>query len=198
MFEISGEDFPGEIIAGIDEVGRGPLAGPVVACAVVIEDKIPGIKDSKKLTPKRRKELAKEIHEKAIGIGIGMSSEKLIDKINIKEATRRAMVAAVLNLQQAHVFPDRLLIDHETIDLEIPQESIVKGDNLVYEIACASIVAKEFRDDLMIKLSEDYPEYQWQNNKGYGTKVHRDAILDYGPTKYHRRSFLKKLLNKRS
>lgn len=197
MFQISGKDYPGEVIAGIDEVGRGPLAGPVVACCVVIDEKIPGVKDSKKLTPKKRKELAEEIHEKAIGIGIGMSSEKLIDKINIKEATRRAMAAAVINLQESHIFPDRLLIDHETVDLDLPQESIVKGDDLCYEIACASIVAKEFRDDLMIKISKDFPEYQWQNNKGYGTKAHREAILDYGPTKYHRMSFLKKLLKKR-
>lgn len=184
---------------GIDEVGRGPLAGPVVACAVVMPKgaHIEGIRDSKKLTAKRRLALSEEIRKEAVAIGIGMRDNFEIDLVNIKEATKLAMCDAVLSLQTQDgksLSPDALFIDAEKIDLDIPQFSIIHGDDVCYPISCASIVAKVFRDELMEKFSELYPHYEWEKNKGYGTKDHRDAILKYGMTPLHRRTFLRKLL----
>lgn len=184
---------------GIDEVGRGPLAGPVVACAVVMPKgaHIEGIRDSKKLTAKRRLALSKVIRRDAVAIGIGMRDNFEIDRANIKEATRLAMRDAVLALQTQDgesLYPDALFIDAEKIELGLPQFSIIHGDDVCYPISCASIVAKVFRDELMEKFSEIYPHYEWGKNKGYGTKAHRDAILKYGITPLHRRTFLGKLL----
>ena len=187
------------LIAGIDEVGRGPLAGPVVACAVIMPNNefIEGIRDSKKLSEKKRNLYASEIRENALAIGIGVVNEKAIDKINIKEATRLAMKIAVENLKDKEgniINPDIVFIDAEKIDTKIKQISIIKGDDKCYPIACASIVAKVCRDSMFIKLDEKYPGYDFLNNKGYGTKKHREALLELGMTPIHRKTFLKKIL----
>ncbi|HHX68172.1 MAG: ribonuclease HII [Miniphocaeibacter sp.] len=188
-------------IAGVDEVGRGPLAGPVVSCAIIMPngDFIEGVKDSKKLSEKKRIALNEEIRQRAIAIGIGVVDEKTIDEINIKQATRLAMKIAVENLKDKNgekFSPDITFIDAENIDLDIRQESLIKGDDICYPIACASIVAKVFRDNMFIDFDEKYPGYDFLKNKGYGTKKHREAILRLGVTPIHRHSFLKKLLGK--
>lgn len=189
-----------DFICGIDEVGRGCFAGPVVACAVIMPkgSRINGVKDSKKLSEKQRKKLSGLIREEALGIGFGIQDAEVIDLINIKQATRLAMKEAVLSIQSKNgekVIPEYLLIDAETIDLNVPQISIINGDDLCYSISCASIVAKVFRDEMMQNLSLMYPEYDWFNNKGYGTKKHREAIINFGITPLHRKTFLRKLLN---
>lgn len=194
--------YTGKLICGVDEVGRGPLAGPVVACAVVMgNEKIDGVKDSKKLSAKKREALNKEIIEKAKAIGIGVVDEKVIDEINIKQATRLAMRIAVADLKDKSgniIRPDVVMIDAENIDMDIEQVSIIKGDELIYEISCASIVAKVLRDSYFIELDEKYPGYDFLNNKGYGTKKHREALLELGPTPIHRKTFLKKILGGKS
>lgn len=194
--------YTGKLICGVDEVGRGPLAGPVVACAVIMgNEKIDGVKDSKKLSAKKREALNKEIIEKAKAIGIGVVDEKVIDEINIKQATRLAMRIAVADLKDKSgniVRPDVVMIDAENIDMDIEQVSIIKGDELIYEISCASIVAKVLRDSYFIELDEKYPGYDFLNNKGYGTKKHREALLEMGPTPIHRKTFLKKILGGKS
>ena len=194
--------YSGKLICGVDEVGRGPLAGPVVACAVIMgNEKIDGVKDSKKLSAKKREALNKEIIEKAKAIGIGVVDEKVIDEINIKQATRLAMRIAVTDLKDKSgniIRPDVVMIDAENIDMDIEQVSIIKGDELIYEISCASIVAKVLRDSYFIELDEKYPGYDFLNNKGYGTKKHRDALLEMGPTPIHRKTFLKKILGGKS
>lgn len=194
--------YMGKLICGVDEVGRGPLAGPVVACAVIMgNEKIDGVKDSKKLSAKKREALNKEIIEKAKAIGIGVVDEKVIDEINIKQATRLAMRIAVTDLKDKSgniVRPDVVMIDAENIDMDIEQVSIIKGDELIYEISCASIVAKVLRDSYFIELDEKYPGYDFLNNKGYGTKKHREALLEMGPTPIHRKTFLKKILGGKS
>lgn len=194
--------YSGKLICGVDEVGRGPLAGPVVACAVIMgNEKIDGVKDSKKLSAKKREALNKEIIEKAKAIGIGVVDEKVIDEINIKQATRLAMRIAVTDLKDKSgniVRPDVVMIDAENIDMDIEQVSIIKGDELIYEISCASIVAKVLRDSYFIELDEKYPGYDFLNNKGYGTKKHREALLGMGPTPIHRKTFLKKILGGKS
>lgn len=202
MFDFDLRDYERdyEFIAGVDEVGRGPLAGPVVACAVIMPkgEEIPGVMDSKKLTPKKREALDKIIREKAIAIGIGMMDEKAIDEINIRQATLRAMKEAVLNLKDAkgNLFkPGYIFVDAEKIDIDIPQEALIKGDDHCYPIACASILAKVYRDNIMVKYEDVYPGYDLAKNKGYGTKKHREALLEKGPTPIHRRSFLRKILN---
>lgn len=182
------------LIAGVDEVGRGPLAGPVVTAAVILDPSImiPGVNDSKKLSPKRRAELKKEIEEKAIAIGIGILDEKVIDDINILEATKQAMRSAILNLDPA---PDMVLIDAVHLkDLPYPQQSIIKGDALSVSIAAASIIAKETRDAMMAAYDEIYPGYGFAKHKGYGTKEHMDAIRKLGPCPIHRRSFIKNII----
>lgn len=194
--------YTGKLICGVDEVGRGPLAGPIVACAVIMgNEKIDGVKDSKKLSAKKREALNKEIIEKAKAIGIGVVDEKVIDEINIKQATRLAMRIAVTDLKDKSgniVRPDVVMIDAENIDMDIEQVSIIKGDELIYEISCASIVAKVLRDSYFIELDEKYPGYDFLNNKGYGTKKHREALLEMGPTPIHRKTFLKKILGGKS
>lgn len=178
-------------ICGVDEVGRGPLAGPVVCAAVIMpRDRIiEGVDDSKKLTAKKRERLAVEIQKIAIACHISLIDEKIIDKINILEATKLCMKNAVEGLEVA---PDYVITDgNMTLDIACPQLSIVKGDAKSYTIGCASIVAKVYRDNLMDKYAEEFPQYDFVNNKGYGTKKHTDAIKQYGLSPIHRRSFTK-------
>ena len=178
------------LIGGMDEAGRGPLAGPVVAACVILDPSKPvlGVNDSKKLSPKRRQELKKEIEEKAIAIGVGIVDEKRIDEINILEATKEAMRMAVSNLK---VTPDMLFIDAVHLPgVSMEQRSIIKGDALSVSIAAASIIAKETRDEMMVKMDETYPGYGFAKHKGYGTKEHIQAIQKMGPCPIHRRSFI--------
>lgn len=185
-----------KLIAGIDEAGRGPLAGPVsVACVIMpLDDRIEGIDDSKKLTEKKREFLYDLIMEKAIAVKCVLLDRNVIDDINILEATKKGMIESVKGLK---VKPDIVLIDAVKLDLDIESESIIKGDTLSYNIAAASIIAKVTRDRLMKKYALEFPNYGFEKHKGYGTKMHREAILEYGVTPIHRRSFLKKLLNEK-
>ena len=188
--------FGKTFIAGMDEVGRGPLAGPVCVCCVImpLDDIIDGVDDSKKLSEKKRNELAEKIKEKAICYNICMVDEKNIDEINILEATKLCMKNAVMGLS---VKPDIVLVDAiSKLDVDVPIRGIVKGDYLSYSIGCASILAKVARDDLMVQYSKQYGEYGFERNKGYGTKEHIEALKKYGPCKIHRRSFLKFLEEK--
>ena len=168
-------------IAGIDEAGRGPLAGPVCAAAVILPEgvQIPGLTDSKKLTDKRRRELVPIIKETAIAYGIAFASEKEIDEINILQATFLAMERAV---EQLSVKPDYLLIDgNRHKEMGIPVQTVVKGDSLSASIAAASVLAKVTRDDVMLEMAQQYPQYQFDVHKGYGTKAHYQALRDHGP-----------------
>lgn len=191
MWEI--EDSLGlQVICGVDEAGRGPLAGPVCAAAVILPEhlQIPGLTDSKKLTDKKRRELFPIIQEQAIAYGIGLASEQEIDEINILQATFLAMRRA---LDQLSVRPEIALIDgNRETDFGLPVKTVVKGDSLSANIAAASILAKVTRDNLMVELAEKYPEYGFEIHKGYGTKAHYEALGTYGPCPIHRRSFLKK------
>ena len=184
--------YQGKLIAGIDEAGRGPLAGPVVCACVIMpldEDKIiEGINDSKKLSAKKRDVLYDKIIEKAISYKIVEVDHKTIDEINILESTRKGMKEAVEGL---NITPDIVLIDAVNIDTCLPQESIIKGDTLSYNIAAASILAKVYRDRLMEKLDKKYPEYGFKKHKGYGTKSHIEALKKYGKSEIHRDSFIK-------
>lgn len=178
-------------IAGLDEAGRGPLAGPVVAAAVILDENIviPGINDSKKLSEAKREYLYNEIKAKAISVGIGIVDEKTIDEINILQATLMAMRIAIDN---SSVKPDYLLIDAERIDnVTIPQLPIIKGDSLSISIAAASIIAKVERDRILVDYDKEYPEYGFGKHKGYGTKQHMDCIRKFGLLPIHRRSFTK-------
>ncbi|MEK3989553.1 MULTISPECIES: ribonuclease HII [Robertmurraya] len=176
------------LIAGIDEVGRGPLAGPVVAAAVILPDdfQILGIDDSKKLTETKREELYELIRSTALSIGVGIIEAKEIDTINIYEATKKAMYVA---LNELHISPDFLLVDAMKLTTPIPSEAIIKGDSKSISIAAASIIAKVTRDRMMKELAQSFPEYRFEQNMGYGTKEHIDALQLYGATPYHRRSF---------
>ena len=179
------------LIAGVDEVGRGPLAGPVCVAAVMmpLDDIIEGVDDSKKISEKKRDLLFEQIKEKAICYSIEMVDEQTIDEINILEATKLAMKNAIESLA---VKPDVVLVDAiSKLDTDAEIRGIVKGDALSYSIGCASILAKVTRDRLMCELSKEYPEYGFEKHKGYGTKQHIDAIKEYGPCVYHRLSFLK-------
>ena len=181
-----------KIICGVDEAGRGPLAGPVCAAAVILPDhlEIPGLTDSKKLTDKKRRELFPVIKEQAVAYGIGLASEAEIDEINILQATFLAMQRA---LDQLNVKPDLALIDgNREKDFGIPVRTVVKGDSLSMNIAAASILAKVTRDDLMVQLAEQYPEYGFEIHKGYGTKAHYAALTEHGASPIHRKTFLKK------
>ena len=184
--------YKGELLAGIDEAGRGPLAGPVVCACVIMpldEEKIiDGINDSKKLSAKKREELYEKIIKIAICYKIIEVDEKTIDEINILNATKLGMKKA---LEQMEIKPDRVLIDAVKIDSEIPQENIIKGDALSYNIASASILAKVYRDRLMTKLDKDYPQYGFAKHKGYGTKMHIEALQKFGASPLHRKSFIK-------
>lgn len=184
-----------KLIAGIDEAGRGPLAGPVVAACVVLNpnfkvdpDKMGLIKDSKKLTAKKREELFKVIEECFPEIGVGICDNKTIDKINILQATFLAMKKALGELKQK---PDFVLVDggFKIPNYSVEQESVVRGDDLVFSIAAASIIAKVTRDRLMEKIHEQYPQYGFDKHKGYGTKIHLESLKKYGPCPIHRFSF---------
>lgn len=184
-------------ICGIDEAGRGPLAGPVYAAAVILPDglEIPGLNDSKKLTEKKREALFDEICEKAVAYGIGCASEQEIDEINILQATYLAMRRAV---EQLPIPADYALVDGNRMPpLAIPGETVVKGDAKSASIAAASILAKVSRDRVMLLMDPVYPQYQFAKHKGYGTKVHREALLTYGPCPIHRKTFLTKILGQR-
>jgi ribonuclease HII len=176
------------LIAGIDEVGRGPLAGPVVAAAVILPEdfQILGIDDSKKLTESKREELYESIRSTAVSIGVGIIEAKEIDEVNIYEATKKAMYAA---LNQLHIRPDFLLVDAMKLTTPIPSEAIIKGDSKSISIAAASVIAKVTRDRMMKEIGIHYPEYRFEQNMGYGTKEHLEALQLYGATPYHRRSF---------
>lgn len=180
------------LICGIDEAGRGPLAGPVCAAAVILPAHmdIPGLNDSKKLTDKRRRELFPVIKEKAIAYSVAFASHTEIDEINILQATFLAMERAVKGLE---ITPEYLLIDgNRSKDFGISAETVVKGDSLSASIAAASILAKVTRDDLMLDLAVDYPQYGFEIHKGYGTKAHYAALTTHGASPVHRMSFLKK------
>ena len=177
------------LIGGMDEAGRGPLAGPVVAAAVVmpLDDVISGVDDSKKLTEKKREQLFDEIVKKAIAYKICAVDEKVIDEINILNATKKAMTECVTGLS---VRPDIVLIDAVKLSLDVPTKSIIKGDALSYSIGAASILAKVYRDRLMREYDALYPWYGFAQNKGYGTKDHIDALKSVGPSPIHRRTFI--------
>lgn len=191
-------------IAGVDEVGRGPLAGPVVTAAVVLQPdfSILGVDDSKKLSEKKREFLYDQIMEQAVAIGIGWVDNVVIDEINILEATKLAMKQSILEVEKKLIKKgfsglDHVLIDAVKLDdIKTPSTSIIKGDANSVSIAAASIVAKVIRDRYMKGMSEKYPYYSFEKNKGYGTKAHYEGISQYGITEIHRRSFLKKFLNK--
>jgi ribonuclease HII len=184
-----------KFIAGVDEVGRGPLAGPVVSAAVIFDEHvfIDGVNDSKKLTEKEREELFPIILSKAEAYGVASISHGQIDRINILQASLKAMSIAVNRLK---VNPDLILIDgNKKFNSAVPTITIVKGDSKSFSIAAASIVAKVVRDRLMKRLNEYYPQYLWAKNKGYPTKDHIQAIRLYGACPLHRKSFLKKILS---
>ena len=175
-------------IGGVDEVGRGPLIGSVVAACVILpfDFALDGLTDSKKLSEKKRDEFYKIIWDKAIAIGIGIVDEKVIDEVNIYEATKIAMKKAICD---TNIKPDHVLIDAMPLDIDVPTTSIIKGDAKSISIAAASVIAKVTRDKMMYELDKIYPMYDLANNKGYGTKKHIEAIKKYGITKYHRLSF---------
>ncbi len=176
-------------VAGIDEAGRGPLAGPVVCACVMFDEDIiiPYVNDSKKLSPKRRDILYEEIKNSAKSVGIGIADNELIDKINILNATKYAMSCAVNSMEAV---PDILLIDAVEIDTKIPQVSLIKGDTKSFSIAAASIIAKVTRDRIMLEYDLEYPGYGFSSHKGYGTRVHYEALNNLGPCKIHRKTFL--------
>jgi ribonuclease HII len=176
------------VIAGVDEVGRGALFGPVVAAAVVLPEKcrIPGLRDSKQLLREQRERFAGVIERKALAIAIEEVDSETIDRVNIYQASKMAMTAAVARL---HLTPDHLLIDAMRLDLECAQTSIIYGDSLSISIAAASVVAKVYRDRRMCELDQQYPQYGLASHKGYSTPRHKQALLAHGPTPLHRRSF---------
>ena len=177
-----------ELIAGVDEVGRGPLIGPVVAAAVILPKnyKLKGLTDSKKLSEKKRDEFYKIINKDAISIGIGIISESVIDEVNIYEATKLAMKEAIDKL---NVKPEHILIDAMPLELDIPTTSIIKGDAKSISIAAASVIAKVTRDSMMYELEEKYPNYGFASHKGYPTKKHIDAINEYGLIEGYRKTY---------
>ena len=177
-----------DLIAGVDEVGRGPLAGPVVAAAVILPEncKIPGLNDSKKIPNSKHKEIYEAVLQNAIAIGIGVKDNQVIDQVNIYEATKLAMMEAIGQLDPQ---PQHLLIDAMKLDLPIPQTSIIKGDANSLSIAAASIVAKVTRDQMMEEFDCEYPGYDFTQNAGYGTANHLAGLDKLGVTPIHRRSF---------
>ncbi|WP_100933989.1 ribonuclease HII [Candidatus Chlamydia corallus] len=185
--EVASEDF--SVVAGIDEAGRGPLAGPVVASACILpKGKIfPGVNDSKKLTARERAQIRDTLmQDSEVFFGIGVISVERIDQVNILEATKEAMVQAISSLP---ISPDLLLVDGLYLSHEIPCKKIIQGDAKSASIAAASILAKEHRDDLMLELHKLYPDYGFDRHKGYGTALHLEAIRRYGPSPCHRKSF---------
>lgn len=182
------------LVCGVDEAGRGPLAGPVYAAAVILKENeaIEGINDSKKLSAKKREKLFEIITQKAISYNISFVDEKLIDEINILQSTHLAMKQAIEGLE---IKPDIVLIDGNSApNIDIKTKTIVKGDAKSASIAAASILAKVARDKYMLEISKIYPQYSFEKHKGYGTKLHRENILKYGPCEIHRETFLKKIL----
>ena len=177
-----------KLIAGVDEVGRGPLVGPVVTACVILPEEfnLEGLTDSKKLSEKKRNFFYDEIKRQAISIGIGIVSNEEIDKINIYEATKVAMKQAISNCD---VKPEHVLIDAMKLDLDIPSTSIIKGDLLSISISAASVIAKVTRDRMMYELDKKYPMYDFKSNKGYPTKKHMEAIKEYGIIPEHRKSY---------
>lgn len=182
-------------ICGIDEAGRGPLAGPVVVASVIMpkDSMIEGVNDSKKLSEKKRESIYEQIIEEAISYGVGIVGQEEIDALNILNATKKALT---MSLQELKVRPDMILVDAlEKIDtLQIPYQSIIKGDAKAYSIAAASIIAKVTRDRIMRQWDEVYPQYGFLGHKGYGTKAHIEAIKEYGICPLHRRSFVKNFM----
>lgn len=191
-FEHKYEALGHRYICGVDEAGRGPLAGPVCAAAVILpmDIDIPGLNDSKKLTDKKRRELFPIICEKAVAYGIAFSNHEEIDEINILQATYLAMERAISALA---IKPDIALIDgNRTKDFGLPCQTIVGGDGLSASIAAASVLAKVTRDNYMVQIAEQYPQFGFEIHKGYGTKAHYSALTEYGPSPIHRMTFLKK------
>jgi len=176
------------LIGGVDEVGRGPLVGPVVAACVILplDFSLDGLTDSKKLSEKKRDFFFEEIKKQAIAIGIGIKDENVIDEVNIYEATKLAMIDAINNCK---VKPEHVLIDAMPLDLDIPTTSIIKGDLKSITISAASVIAKVTRDRMMYELDEKFPMYEFKKNKGYPTKAHMEAIKKYGIIKEHRKTF---------
>ena len=195
IYEHAAQEQGFELICGVDEAGRGPLAGPVCAAAVILPPdlEIEGLNDSKKLTEKKRDALYDIITEKAVAYGIAMATEQEIDEINILQATFLAMRRAV---EQLSVRPSFVLVDgNREPDLgDLPLKTVVKGDSLSANIAAASILAKVTRDRYMEMLDEQYPQYLFKVHKGYPTKKHVEALLEHGPSEVHRQTFLKKIL----
>lgn len=194
MWEIENQHYQNgiKVICGVDEAGRGPLAGPVCAAAVILPAglAIPGLDDSKKLSDKRRRELYPIIKEQALAYGIAFADEAEIDNVNILQATFNAMERAINMLQ---IKPELALIDgNRSRDFGMPAETVVHGDSRSASIAAASILAKVTRDDVMLSMAEEYPQYGFDIHKGYGTKAHYTALREYGPCQIHRISFLKK------
>lgn len=196
-YEISAKEKGYKLVCGVDEAGRGPLAGPVCAAAVILPDdcEIEGLNDSKKLSEKKRETLFDVIKEKAVSYCIAFASVEEIEEYNILEATYIAMNRAIDGLE---IPADFALIDGNRTPkgIKIPCETIVKGDGLSLSIAAASVLAKVTRDRLLLEIDKEYPQYNFKKHKGYGTKEHTDLILQYGPSPVHRMSFLKKLLGK--
>ncbi len=186
-------DLGAKYVAGVDEVGRGPLCGPVVCCAVIMpkDDIVEGVDDSKKLSEKKREKLYDILLSKAVAVKICQIDNEEIDEINILNATKKCMKQCVEGLD---IRPDVVLIDAVKIDTDIPTEEIIKGDAKSYSIGAASIIAKVYRDRLMKEYAEKYPEYDLASNKGYGTKKHIDAVKEFGPCPIHRRTFIKNFL----
>lgn len=181
-------------ICGVDEAGRGPLAGPVYAAAVILplDCDIPGLNDSKKLSEKKREQLFDIVKEKALAYGIGIASEKEIDEINILQATFLAMRRAVASLE---IKPDFVMIDgNRKPNTGIDEITVVKGDAKSMSIAAASVLAKVSRDRFMLEMAEKYPEYEFEKHKGYGTKLHYEKLAEFGPSEIHRRTFIKKII----
>ncbi len=192
LWEIESE-LPFELICGVDEAGRGPLAGPVCAAAVILPKGlvIPGLNDSKKLSDKRRRELFPIIQQEAVSFGIAFASQEEIDEINILQATFLAMRRA---MEQLNPQPEFALIDgNRETDFGVPCKTVIKGDSLSANIAAASVLAKVTRDNWMVEAAEKYPGYGFEIHKGYGTKAHYAALEKLGPCPIHRRTFLKKL-----
>ena len=187
-----------KLIAGVDEVGRGPLVGPVVAACVILPEKfdLDGLTDSKKLSEKKRNYFYEEINKQALSIGIGIISHNKIDKVNIYEATKLAMKKAIKN---CNIVPEHILIDAMPLDINIPTTSIIKGDLKSITIAAASVIAKVTRDNMLYKLDKKYPMYDFKNNKGYPTKKHLEAIEKYGIIPEHRKSYgpVKKIIDRK-
>lgn len=188
FFEIEARQNGHSLIAGIDEAGRGPIAGPVVAAAVILPEDffLPGLTDSKQLTKAKRDLYYEKIVQEAIAFGVGIVKEKEIDEINIYQAAKKAMIEAVNGLSEA---PDLLLVDAMELSINIKEQSLIKGDARSISIAAGSVIAKVTRDRIMDKIANEFPMYGFGKHMGYGTKEHLEAIKKYGITPYHRQSF---------